>query len=198
MEYSTGNTHLLSAILTTATKKSTWQFANDTIGRPARLHARALAAGSAGHLLRRQRHAADAATDARVRPAVSRSRTRSPSRRRVGGTSPGTSDRSGAVDRTLIRAREAARTGATRNTGTGGGSASWADIARTTRGASVVSTSSSFPISSSSSSRRPHPPSPRTGAAIGGTCSISSSISIVEPVAHPTRRQCLRCGCWSV
>ena len=34
MEYSTGNTHLLSAILTIATKKSTWQFAQDVLARP--------------------------------------------------------------------------------------------------------------------------------------------------------------------
>jgi CubicO group peptidase (beta-lactamase class C family) len=34
MEYSTGNTHLLSAILTQATQKSTWQFANETLARP--------------------------------------------------------------------------------------------------------------------------------------------------------------------
>jgi CubicO group peptidase (beta-lactamase class C family) len=34
MQYSTGNTHLLSAILTTATKTSTWQFAQDTLARP--------------------------------------------------------------------------------------------------------------------------------------------------------------------
>ena len=34
MEYSTGNTHLLSAILTKATGKSTWQFAQDTLARP--------------------------------------------------------------------------------------------------------------------------------------------------------------------
>ncbi len=34
MDYSTGNTHLLSAILTKAAGTSTWQFANDTIGRP--------------------------------------------------------------------------------------------------------------------------------------------------------------------
>jgi CubicO group peptidase (beta-lactamase class C family) len=34
MEYSTGNTHLLSAILTQATKKSTWQFANEALARP--------------------------------------------------------------------------------------------------------------------------------------------------------------------
>jgi CubicO group peptidase (beta-lactamase class C family) len=34
MDYSTGNTHLLSAILTKATGVSTWQFANNTIGRP--------------------------------------------------------------------------------------------------------------------------------------------------------------------
>jgi CubicO group peptidase (beta-lactamase class C family) len=33
MEYSTGNTHLLSAILTKATKKSTWQYANDVLAR---------------------------------------------------------------------------------------------------------------------------------------------------------------------
>ncbi len=34
MEYSTGNTHLLSAILTKATGKSTWQFAQDMLARP--------------------------------------------------------------------------------------------------------------------------------------------------------------------
>jgi len=34
MEYSTGSTHLLSAILTKATGKSTWQFAQETIAKP--------------------------------------------------------------------------------------------------------------------------------------------------------------------
>ena len=34
MEYSTGNTHLLSAILTKATGKSTWQFANEVLAKP--------------------------------------------------------------------------------------------------------------------------------------------------------------------
>ena len=34
MEYSTGNTHLLSAILTRATGKSTWQFAQETLAKP--------------------------------------------------------------------------------------------------------------------------------------------------------------------
>ncbi len=34
MEYSTGNTHLLSAILTKATGRSTWQFANETLAKP--------------------------------------------------------------------------------------------------------------------------------------------------------------------
>jgi CubicO group peptidase (beta-lactamase class C family) len=34
MDYSTGNTHLLSAILTKVTGKSTWQFAQETIARP--------------------------------------------------------------------------------------------------------------------------------------------------------------------
>jgi len=34
MEYSTGNTHLLSAILTKATGTSTWQFANDVLAKP--------------------------------------------------------------------------------------------------------------------------------------------------------------------
>jgi CubicO group peptidase (beta-lactamase class C family) len=34
MEYSTGNTHLLSAILTRATGRSTWQFANETLAKP--------------------------------------------------------------------------------------------------------------------------------------------------------------------
>ena len=34
MEYSTGNTHLLSAILTKATGKSTWAFANEALAKP--------------------------------------------------------------------------------------------------------------------------------------------------------------------
>jgi|SRR5688572_30490168 len=34
MDYSTGNTHLLSAILTQVSKSNTWQFANDTLARP--------------------------------------------------------------------------------------------------------------------------------------------------------------------
>jgi CubicO group peptidase (beta-lactamase class C family) len=34
MEYSTGNTHLLSAILTRATKRSTWQFAQEALAKP--------------------------------------------------------------------------------------------------------------------------------------------------------------------
>lgn len=34
MDYSTGNTHLLSAILTKVTRTSTWQFANDVLAKP--------------------------------------------------------------------------------------------------------------------------------------------------------------------
>lgn len=34
MEYSTGNTHLLSAILTKATKQSTWEFAQEALAKP--------------------------------------------------------------------------------------------------------------------------------------------------------------------
>ena len=34
MEYSTGNTHLLSAILTKVTNTSTWQFANEALAKP--------------------------------------------------------------------------------------------------------------------------------------------------------------------
>jgi CubicO group peptidase (beta-lactamase class C family) len=34
MEYSTGNTHLLSAIITQASGQSTWQFANETLAKP--------------------------------------------------------------------------------------------------------------------------------------------------------------------
>ena len=34
MQYSTGNSHLLSAILSTATRSSTWRFANDQLGKP--------------------------------------------------------------------------------------------------------------------------------------------------------------------
>ena len=48
MEYSTGNSHLLSAILTKATKRSTWQLRAGSAGQAARIHARALDAGSQG------------------------------------------------------------------------------------------------------------------------------------------------------
>ena len=34
MEYSTGNTHLMSAIVTSASGRSTWQFANEVLGTP--------------------------------------------------------------------------------------------------------------------------------------------------------------------
>jgi CubicO group peptidase (beta-lactamase class C family) len=34
MEYSTGNTHLLSAVLTQATKRSTWQYAQEVLAKP--------------------------------------------------------------------------------------------------------------------------------------------------------------------
>jgi CubicO group peptidase (beta-lactamase class C family) len=34
MEYSTGNTHLLSAVLTKATKKSTWQYGQEVLAKP--------------------------------------------------------------------------------------------------------------------------------------------------------------------
>ena len=34
MEYSTGSTHLLSAILTSATKRSTWAFLQESLGKP--------------------------------------------------------------------------------------------------------------------------------------------------------------------
>src|SRR5262245_45664604 len=34
MEYSTGNSHLLSAILTKASGRSTWEFANDVLAKP--------------------------------------------------------------------------------------------------------------------------------------------------------------------
>lgn len=34
VDYSTGNSHLLSALLTRATKKSTWQFAQETLAKP--------------------------------------------------------------------------------------------------------------------------------------------------------------------
>jgi CubicO group peptidase (beta-lactamase class C family) len=34
MEYSTGNSHLLSAVITKATRRSTWQFAQEALARP--------------------------------------------------------------------------------------------------------------------------------------------------------------------
>ena len=66
MEYSTGNTHLLSAILTKATKTQHLAVCAGVSGEAARVYAAALAAGSPGRLLRRQRHAAHAQADAVV------------------------------------------------------------------------------------------------------------------------------------
>ena len=34
MQYSTGNTHILSAILSSASRSNTWRFANDALGKP--------------------------------------------------------------------------------------------------------------------------------------------------------------------
>ena len=80
----------------------------------ARLHAGALAAGSAGDLLRRQRHAADAAPDGAVRRALSESRPYRRSCRscpRVGST--------------IRSCRAAAPITASSCTATAGGCASW-------------------------------------------------------------------------
>ena len=74
MEYSTGTSHLLSAILTKVTKTSTHAVRAARARRAARIHARALAARSAGHRFRRQRNADDAPPDARHRRALAAAR----------------------------------------------------------------------------------------------------------------------------
>ena len=76
MQYSTGTSHILSALLTRVSKMSTWQFAQCGAGQAARDPDCPLAAGSAGDLLRRQRHAADAAADDGIRRALSERRGR--------------------------------------------------------------------------------------------------------------------------
>ena len=76
MEYSTGNTHLLSAILTKVSGGEHLAVCQRRPGQTARLHAAAVASRSSGHLLRRQRHAADAAADGCVRRAVPEPGTR--------------------------------------------------------------------------------------------------------------------------
>ena len=60
MEYSTGSSHLLSAILTKVSGTSTWQFAQTALAAPMGLRLARWPHGSAGHLFRRQRDAADA------------------------------------------------------------------------------------------------------------------------------------------
>ncbi|WP_336512369.1 serine hydrolase domain-containing protein [Roseomonas marmotae] len=54
MLYSTGNSHLLSAILTSVTGRSTLALARDWLGQPLGIAIPTLATRSAGHLLRRQ------------------------------------------------------------------------------------------------------------------------------------------------
>ncbi len=71
MDYSTGNTHLLSAILTKASGHDTWTFAQETARQAARFYFGAVAEGSSGHLLRWQRNAHDAAGDGKARRTVS-------------------------------------------------------------------------------------------------------------------------------
>ena len=85
MEYSTGNTHLLSAIITKASGYEHLAVRAGQARPPARIFARAVAARSAGCVLRRQRHAPDATADDRVRRAVPPPRTGERRADRAGG-----------------------------------------------------------------------------------------------------------------
>jgi CubicO group peptidase (beta-lactamase class C family) len=148
MEYSTGNTHLLSAILSKATRVSTWQFANDALAAPL------------GFTLARWPQDPQGiyfgGNDMLLTPPTA-----------------GKSCRSRGLRARSCRAP--APTGAIRSTGTAGGFASWAGIAHTTPGDSAVSTSSSCRISIWSSSPRHRRRSPRIGAVIAGMCSTWSN-----------------------
>ena len=81
MIYSTGSTHLLSAILTRASGTSTLEFARKHLARPLGITPAGMVARSAGNLLRRQRDDAD--------PARHGCRGRAVSARRVGLRAPG-------------------------------------------------------------------------------------------------------------
>ena len=74
MEYSTGTSHLLSAILTKATKTSTHDFARDALARPLGITLARWPRDPQGIYLRRQRDADDPAADARGRRALPESR----------------------------------------------------------------------------------------------------------------------------
>ncbi|MGC4081517.1 MAG: serine hydrolase [Vicinamibacterales bacterium] len=63
MQYSTGSSHVLSAILTRVSRFEHVGVRSGHPCTPARFHARAMAAGSTGDLLRWQRHAAHTAAD---------------------------------------------------------------------------------------------------------------------------------------
>ena len=70
MIYSTGNTHLLSAILTRVTATSTWQFAQEALAKPLGFTLAPWMRDPQGDLFRRQRDGDDAAPDARLRRAL--------------------------------------------------------------------------------------------------------------------------------
>ena len=76
MIYSTGSTHLLSAVLTRATKQSTHAFARRSLA-PLGIRLRPWTTDPARRVLRRQSNADDSPRDARVRTSVPGRRSRS-------------------------------------------------------------------------------------------------------------------------
>ena len=74
VEYSTGSSHLLSAILTKATKMSTWQFAQDNLAKPLGFTLAKWTADPQGIYFGGNEMSDDAAPDDRVRRAVSERR----------------------------------------------------------------------------------------------------------------------------
>ena len=177
VEYSTGSSHLLSAILTKAAKMSTWQFAQEELAKPLGLLAGAVDAGSAGHLLRRQRDADDAAADGALRRAVSE--------RRQGRRS---ADPAEVVDRSHAGRPRADRAGAAiANTATDSGFASSPGTTAITRGATAGSSSSSFPtldlviVTTSRSDVSPSGASISTASTAWSTTSYNSPGTAIHP-----------------
>ena len=191
MEYSTGNTHLLSAILTQATGKSTWQFANEVLAKPLGFSLaqwprdpQGIYFGGNDMLMTPRQMLAFGELylndGRRQRPAACCRRAGSSSRAKDERATGGRAIRVPTPTASSIRCAIA-------STATAGGCTRLAGSTPALRGATAGSTSSSFRRSISSSSRPRHPTSAKSAAATAASSSTSSSSSSSRRSRHELR-----------
>ena len=196
VDYSTGNSHVLSAILSKATKASTWQFAQEQLARPLGFTLARWPQDPQGVFF--------GGNEMLMTPRQMSAFGELYAQRRA-GSRPRRCSRKSWIE-TIGRARAADRAGAaTANTATAGGSASSAAATRIMRGVTAGSSSSSSAIWISWWSRRLERMSAASGAITSAPFTIWSSkpSSPRSPPADdralstvPISTACARSPCW--